>query len=141
MPQLDKVAYGSEVIYLIFVFLGLYLIVLKKGLSYIYKILLYRQMTLELLVSNYLTLGNELFYHVKLIDQRVQPLKTLSIDEEAYNEANVSGKEMVLNEVFLPGLYIFENLVVSVYTLMLYKDESIYLKIGKKDRDNIIENG
>lgn len=43
MPQLDILAYTSEVMWLIVVFGSLYFLILRLGLPKLYKILLYRQ--------------------------------------------------------------------------------------------------
>jgi hypothetical protein len=43
MPQLDKFAFAPQVFWLVLVFFGLYLLLLKDGLSVLYKITIFRK--------------------------------------------------------------------------------------------------
>lgn len=48
MPQLDKFAFAPQVFWLILVFILIYLLVLKSGLSVLYRILSFRKKTINL---------------------------------------------------------------------------------------------
>ena len=51
MPQLDKFAFAPQVFWLILVFILVYLLVLKNGLSVLYRILSFRKKTIGLFSS------------------------------------------------------------------------------------------
>lgn len=59
MPQLDRLAYQSEVIWLIVCFLGLYFLLLKTGLKVIYKVLFFRKELFKRSRDNVLVIGKE----------------------------------------------------------------------------------
>lgn len=48
MPQLDKFAFAPQVFWLVLVFFVLYLVILKDGLSTLYKILFFRKKSIQL---------------------------------------------------------------------------------------------
>jgi hypothetical protein len=70
MPQLDRLAYESQVIWLIVVFIGMYLLLLKTGLPKLYKILRYRQEKLLGLHKDVLRQEREYFY-INRMDEQV----------------------------------------------------------------------
>lgn len=61
MPQLDRFAYVSEVIWLIVCFLGLYVVLLKTALPRLYKVLKFRRDKLVGIRENVIELEREVF--------------------------------------------------------------------------------
>lgn len=67
MPQLDKFAFAPQVFWLVLIFFALYLLLLRNGLTTLYKILTFRKrLIVELgrtshLLSQEITLGKLLF--------------------------------------------------------------------------------
>jgi len=59
MPQLDRFAFVSQVIWLIIVFVSLYFVILRTGLPRLYKVLLYRDKKLETLKEGVAGLSEE----------------------------------------------------------------------------------
>lgn len=70
MPQLDRLAYESQVIWLIVMFLGMYLLLLKTGIPKLYKILRFRQEKLLGLHQDVLRQEREFFY-INRMDEQV----------------------------------------------------------------------
>ena len=62
MPQLDKLAYMSEVIYIILGFIFIYIILLKYSLNKIYKVLFFRKKILNKSKLNTINLLKIIFY-------------------------------------------------------------------------------
>jgi len=62
MPQLDRLAYVSQVIWLIVIFIGLYLLILKTGLPKLYKVLRYRKERLKELNDGVIQGEKEVFF-------------------------------------------------------------------------------
>jgi hypothetical protein len=55
MPQLDKFAFAPQVFWLVLVFLALYLLILRDGLSVLYRILSFRKRSIQLLSTRVTT--------------------------------------------------------------------------------------
>jgi hypothetical protein len=55
MPQLDKFAFAPQVFWLVLVFLALYLLILRDGLSVLYRVLSFRKRSIQLLSTRVTT--------------------------------------------------------------------------------------
>jgi hypothetical protein len=55
MPQLDKFAFAPQVFWLVLAFLALYLLILRDGLSILYRILSFRKRSIQLLSTRVIT--------------------------------------------------------------------------------------
>lgn len=62
MPQLDRLAYVSQVIWLISMFLFMYLVLLRTGLPRLYKVLRFRKDKLSLLNDGVIHSEKEVFF-------------------------------------------------------------------------------
>jgi len=76
MPQLDKFAFAPQVFWLVLVFFTLYLLLLKDGLSTLYKILVFRRRLIINLNTTSMGLAQEgvvlRFFSFKLLSSFVQ---------------------------------------------------------------------
>lgn len=75
MPQLDRFTFVSQVLWLIIVFIGLYLILLKTGLPRLYKVLSFRKKKLESIREEVIGFEKELY----LLDKGVKSLVLIFI--------------------------------------------------------------
>ncbi len=62
MPQLDRLAYGSQVVWLVIMFFVLYLILVKTGLPRLYKVLRFRKDKLLFVSDEIVKGGKEVFF-------------------------------------------------------------------------------
>jgi hypothetical protein len=138
MPQLDKITYGSEVVYLIVAFIGLYLVILRSGLPILYKVFFFRKIKFQLLVKSYFSLSKEIFYYEKNNINIGKELTVITNDymvNELYNDIDETDLEMAS---YFPLLNIFEHTTISGFSTALYRNDASYQKVGTKERDNII---
>jgi len=75
MPQLDRFTFVSQVLWLLIVFIGLYLILLKTGLPRLYKVLSFRKKKLESIREEVIGFEKELY----LLDKGVKSLVLIFI--------------------------------------------------------------
>jgi len=75
MPQLDRFTFVSQVLWLVIVFIGLYLILLKTGLPRLYKVLSFRKKKLESIREEVIGFEKELY----LLDKGVKSLVLIFI--------------------------------------------------------------
>lgn len=82
MPQLDVLAYGSEVLWLVFMFFFLYFVILRLGLPKYYKILRFRQDKLSIISNSVARLEQEVLFINKstegLVVQSLSSLRLLN---------------------------------------------------------------
>jgi F0F1-type ATP synthase membrane subunit b/b' len=138
MPQLDRFAYVSEVIWLIVVFLVMYLVLLRYGLPRLYKVLRYRKDKLREISSEVGEVEKELY----VLEQSVREVvsgslrKMLGISErvnklvEAEVEEISVGEREVLRKVREGVSSIEEGIMLDGLWVGGVVDECKYLKEG-----------
>jgi hypothetical protein len=136
MPQLDRLVFGGEVLFLVIVFLGLYLILVKNGLPILYKILVLRKEKLNYLRSSIIILTKENFL-LTTINEQYLSLKLgqlLGYVQEIFNvvyKVDIKDTSLFFDMVVEDSLEHFSRdsvLVISYKNSILNLDEGIINK-------------
>lgn len=141
MPQLDRLAYVSQVIWLVVIFLTIYLVLVKTGLPRLYKILRFRQDKLFLLNDSVVKSEKEVFFigqgSKNVVQNVVQTMKPVlegvtklaenNLDERKVNELKVRSH---IREV----LVFNARDIVSDLVLCKLVDENEYVKKGRIEK-------
>lgn len=141
MPQLDRLAYVSQVIWLVVIFFALYLLILKTGLPRLYKVLRFRQDKLMVLNSNVERLEKEVYYLGKSsknlvlkVVSTMRPLleNTVKIFEHSLEEQKQA--ERKYRSKVRGGLVFNERDIVSDLVTCKLIDENKYVKKGNIEK-------
>lgn len=146
MPQLDRLAYVSQVIWLIVLFFVMYLVLLRTGLPQIYKILRFRQDKLSLLSEGVVHSEKEFFFlsrnvktlllgvlgNVKPLGDSISKILESNLEERKVEERN---KRLMSREV----LNFNEADLVSDLVTCKLVDKNPYVKKGTIEK-RIINN-
>lgn len=141
MPQLDRLAYVSQVIWLVVMFFVLYLVILKTGLPRLYKVLRFRQDKLLVLNANVERLEREVYYLGKssrnLVLKVVSTMKplldnTTKIFENSLEERRLA--ERAYRSKVRGGLVFNEKDIVNDLLTCQLVDENQYIKKGSIEK-------
>jgi len=141
MPQLDRLAYVSQVIWLVIMFFILYLVILKTGLPRIYKVLRFRQDKLLVLNGKVERLEKEVYYLGKssknLVLKVVGTMKPLLDNTVKVLESSLEGQKLAERKYrsrIRGGLVLNEKDIVSDLVTCQLVDENKYVKKGSIEK-------
>jgi len=144
MPQLDRLGFVSEVIWLIFMFLGIYLFLVKNGLEIIYKILFYRRSLLSKVFSDILSLEKEFFFiehtflfyisqlNVSVYNTSRDIVKLGVVEANAYKE---EAENFLLLDMQIESLSTLDELVLESAVLLLNEKNSGLIASVKESKE------
>jgi hypothetical protein len=141
MPQLDRLVFGGEVLFLVIVFLGLYLILVKNGLPILYKILVLRKEKLNHLRNTVLSLTKENFFLLSTNEQYLY-VKITQVFSNVQDMFNVVHKVEIKSTDIFFCIYIdnaLESFIKDSVLISSYKNSIFNMNVETKDKIKLIE--
>lgn len=141
MPQLDRLAYVSQVIWLVVMFFVIYLVLVKTGLPKLYKILRFRQDKLFLLNENVIKAEREVFFigqgSKTVVQNVVQTMKPVLDGVVKIVENNLEDRKLAERRIRsqVREVLVFNARdVISDLVVCKLIDENEYVKKGRVEK-------
>ena len=141
MPQLDRLAYVSQVIWLVVMFFTVYLVLVKTGLPNLYKILRFRQDKLLLLNDSVIKGEREVYYISQgsryVLQNVVQSMKPVLDGVTKLVEGNLDERKLTERQVRIRVREVLafnsRNSVNDIVVCQLI-DENQFVKKGRVEK-------